>query len=141
MGNSVVGERVRIRRKQKGLTLDDIANEIGVAKSTIQRYETGSIERLKLPVIEAIARVLEVNPAWLVGKSDEMETRPKETSDASSSGKRELSGDKEDDHDIYIIRRAKSRMTAKEWEKQMRIMEASFGDYFSDDYVDDDLDE
>ena len=29
----------------------------------------------------------------------------------------------------------------EEWNKQMRVIEASFGDYFSDDYVDDDLDE
>ena len=72
MGNPVVGERIRMRRKELGMTLDDIAGEIGVAKSTIQRYETGTIEKLKLPVIEAIARVLRVAPEWLVGKSDNM---------------------------------------------------------------------
>lgn len=72
MGNPVVGERIRMRRKELGMTLDDIAGEIGVAKSTIQRYETGTIEKLKLPVIEAIARVLRVAPEWLAGKSDNM---------------------------------------------------------------------
>lgn len=72
MGNAIVGERITIRRKALGLTLDDIASEIGVDKSTIQRYEKGTIEKLKLPVIEAIARVLKVNPAWLVGKSDDI---------------------------------------------------------------------
>ena len=58
MGNTIVSSRMKERREQLGLTLDDIASEIGVAKSTIQRYEKGTIERLKLPVIEAIAGVL-----------------------------------------------------------------------------------
>lgn len=71
MGNSIVAARMRARRESLGLTLDDIAAEIGVSKSTIQRYETGTIERLKLPVIEAIANVLNVDPAWLIGKSDD----------------------------------------------------------------------
>lgn len=72
MGNKVIGDRIRQRRQQIGLTLNDIAIEIGVAKSTIQRYESGDIEKLKLPVIEAIARVLSVSPSWLCGKSDDM---------------------------------------------------------------------
>lgn len=71
MGNSIVATRMQRRREELGLTLDDIALEIGVARSTIQRYEKGTIEKLKLPVIEAIANVLQVDPAWLVGKSDD----------------------------------------------------------------------
>lgn len=54
------------------MTLDDIATEIGVARSTIQRYEKGTIQNAKMPVLEAIARVLRVNPSWLCGKSDDM---------------------------------------------------------------------
>lgn len=72
MGNKVVGERIATRRKQLGLTLEDIAQEIGVAKSTIQRYERGTIETIKLPVIEAIANIMSVDPAWICGKTDNM---------------------------------------------------------------------
>ena len=75
MQNQLIGRKIESRRKELGLTLDDIAKEIGVAKSTIQRYEKGSIEKIKLPVIEAIARVLSVDPAWLCGKSDQMVSR------------------------------------------------------------------
>lgn len=71
--NKIIGERIEQRRKQLGLTLEDIAQEIGVAKSTVQRYEKGTIDRIKLPVIEAIARVIAVNPAWICGKTDTME--------------------------------------------------------------------
>lgn len=73
MQNQMIGERIGIRRKQLGLTLDDIAQEIGVAKSTVQRYEKGTIEKIKLPVLEAIARVLSVDPAWLCCKTDKMQ--------------------------------------------------------------------
>lgn len=69
MDNSKIGNRISQRRTEIGLTLDDVAAEIGVAKSTVQRYEKGSIEKIKLPVIEAIARVLKVNPSWIIGKS------------------------------------------------------------------------
>lgn len=72
MGNPALGERIFQRRTQLGMTLDYIADEIGVAKSTIQRYEKGQIDKIKLPIIEAIARVLRVNPAWLCGKSNDM---------------------------------------------------------------------
>lgn len=73
MENKKIGIRIEQRRKEKGMTLDDIAQEIGVAKSTVQRYEKGTIEKIKLPVLEAIARVLDVNPAWLCFKSEVME--------------------------------------------------------------------
>ena len=70
MTNIEIGQRIKQRRLDMDLTQGDIANEIGVAISTIQRYETGAIDKIKLPVIEAIARVLRVSPDWLVGKSD-----------------------------------------------------------------------
>lgn len=74
MGNIEIGNRIEFRRKQLNLTLDDIASEIGVAKSTVQRYEKGTIEKIKLPVIEAIARVLDVDPAWICCKTDIMDS-------------------------------------------------------------------
>ncbi len=71
-----IGERIYQRRKELKLTLQEIADYIGVTKSTIQRYEAGKITTPKLPVIDAIARALMVNPMWLIGKSDKMEISP-----------------------------------------------------------------
>jgi repressor LexA len=70
--NIEVGRRIQMRRKQLGLTLDDISAAIDVAKSTVQRYEKGTIQKLKMPVLESIANALRVNPSWLACKSDEM---------------------------------------------------------------------
>lgn len=72
MTNYEIGRRIEERRKSLGLTLEDVASAVGVAKTTVRRYEQGSFDKLKLPIIEAIARVLDVNPAWLVGKDVSM---------------------------------------------------------------------
>lgn len=71
--NLLIGQRMEARRLELGYTLDDVATSIGVAKSTIQRYEKGKIEKLKLPVIEAIAAFLDVTPSWICCKTDIME--------------------------------------------------------------------
>ena len=94
MDNKAIGLRIEQRRKQLSLTLEFVANEVGVAKSTIMRYERGTIEKIKLPVIEAIARVLEVNPSWLCCKTDDMainnEQPPSVSAEGLSDIKREL---------------------------------------------------
>ena len=70
MTNIEIGIRIAERRSALGLTMDDVAQKIGVAKSTIQRYEKGQIQKIKLPVIESIASALGVNPDWLIGNTD-----------------------------------------------------------------------
>lgn len=71
MTNEEIGLRISYRRNQLGLTMDDVAKKIGVARSTIQRYEKGTIEKIKLPVIESIASALSVNPNWIIGNTDD----------------------------------------------------------------------
>lgn len=73
MTNIEIGNRIKYARNLRDVTLDDIAKKVGVAKSTIQRYENGKINSIKLPVVESIAISLNVNPAWIVGKSDIIE--------------------------------------------------------------------
>ena len=63
-----IGERIKQARDFRNYTLDDIASDIGVTKSTIQRYENGLITKPKLPVLQAIASSLRVNPAWISGQ-------------------------------------------------------------------------
>lgn len=71
--NAEIGSRIKYARNLRNATLDDIAQKVGVTKSTIQRYETGKINAIKIPVVESIAMALNVNPLWIVGKSDIME--------------------------------------------------------------------
>jgi|GEM_PF-1006019 len=72
MDIKIIGDRIKQARTLRNYTLDDIACEIGVAKSTIQRYENGLISKPKLPVLQAIADSLRVNPAWISGQEVSM---------------------------------------------------------------------
>lgn len=68
--NIEIGTRISSARNMKCLTLEDVASKVGVAKTTIMRYEKGTISKIKLPVIESIAHALEVDPNWIIGNTD-----------------------------------------------------------------------
>lgn len=65
-----ISENIAKRRKGLGLTLDEVAAGVGVATSTIQRYESGRIENYKIPVLNSIAAVLRVSPEILYGREE-----------------------------------------------------------------------
>ena len=54
-------------RKEKKLTLEEIAAALGTSKQTIHRYENGIISNVPPEKVEALAKVLEVTPAELMG--------------------------------------------------------------------------
>lgn len=90
--NQQVGERIKSRREELGLTLKDVAGRIGVAGSTVMRYEAGTIGKPKLPVLEAIAGVLGVNTRWLTGESEIM-TADKNSAGLNTRDERDISKD------------------------------------------------
>lgn len=69
-----IGEKIQERRQALRISVFELANRLHMSKATVHRYESGDIKTIKLPVIESIARELRCNPAWLIGKSDRMET-------------------------------------------------------------------
>lgn len=64
-----IGSRIKERRKELNISAVDLADRLGLSKATIHRYENGDIKNIKLPVVDAMAQVLKVNPLWLLGKS------------------------------------------------------------------------
>ena len=70
---STIGERIRKRRKEKRLTLEALAQAVGTSKQTIQRYESGVISHIPFDKVEAIAEVLDVQPAHLLGWDREID--------------------------------------------------------------------
>lgn len=65
-----IGMRISATREDVGITRKELAERIQVAASTITRYEKGTISKIKIPVIGAIARALNVNPLWIIGESE-----------------------------------------------------------------------
>ena len=60
-----IGERIRIRREELGLTQQDLADAVGTTRNTISRYETGQSE-MGLLVFSAISKALRVSTAFLL---------------------------------------------------------------------------
>lgn len=58
------------RRKELGLTLLQIAEAVGVTEATVQRWESGNIKSVRYEKIGALAEVLRVTPAALMGWDD-----------------------------------------------------------------------
>lgn len=75
-----VGERIKARRKELGISADDLAKQIGVDRTTMFRYEKGTIEKMPVSALIPIANALRVDPVWLLtGRSDEAAPAPTTT--------------------------------------------------------------
>lgn len=62
-----IGERIKNRRKELGLTVDELAQRLGKNRATVYRYESNDIEKLPTTVLEPLAKALDVTPAYLMG--------------------------------------------------------------------------
>ena len=62
-----IGQRIRTKRKEMGMSVDELAARLGKDRSTVYRYEKGDIENLPLDVLEPIASALDTTPAVLMG--------------------------------------------------------------------------
>lgn len=71
-----IGENIKKRRKYLGKTLEEVADIIGVSRQTMSRYETGVISNIPSDKVEAIARVLETTPSYLMGWSEQICDEP-----------------------------------------------------------------
>lgn len=62
-----IGQRIKQRRVELGLSVDDIAEKIGKNRATVYRYESSEIEDLPTSVLEPLAKALLTTPAYLMG--------------------------------------------------------------------------
>lgn len=62
---------MKIRRKELGYTLKDIADMMDVTEATVQRWESGNIKSLRQGRIAKLADVLGVSPSVLMGWEDD----------------------------------------------------------------------
>ena len=70
MNTLKIGKRIKEQRNILNLTQEELGTPLGLNKSTIQRYEAGRVERIKLPIIQELSKRLNVNPDWLACKTD-----------------------------------------------------------------------
>ena len=76
-----IGERIKRRRKELGLSAEQVAERLGVSPATIYRYESNDIVNMRIDKLEPIAKVLRTTPAHLMGWEDESSQPDKEMDD------------------------------------------------------------
>lgn len=67
-----IGDRIKARREQLGLSGEYVAKLLGKDKSTYYRYERGEIENLPYVVLRPLAKILGVSEAWLLTGQEEI---------------------------------------------------------------------
>lgn len=70
-----VGERIRDRRRELGLSADHVAKALGKDRSTYYRYESNDIENMPMSILQPLAKILGVSEAFLISGRHEVPTK------------------------------------------------------------------
>lgn len=62
-----VGKRIKERRNELQMSVDELATKLNKNRATVYRYEKGEIENLPLDVLEPLAKALDTTPQYLMG--------------------------------------------------------------------------
>ena len=65
-----IGDRIKQRRLEIGLSVDQVADKIGKNRATVYRYESSEIEKFPIDVLTPLAEALRTTPAYLMGWDD-----------------------------------------------------------------------
>lgn len=71
---AIWNERIRNKRLEKGITLAQIADILGVTEATAQRYESGSIKSVPYEHMCAYGQLFNCSPAYLMGWESDVAT-------------------------------------------------------------------
>lgn len=64
------GQRIRLRREELNISQTDLAEKIDVSKQTLYKYETDIVTNIPSDKIEAIAKILDTTPGYIMGWED-----------------------------------------------------------------------
>jgi repressor LexA len=68
-----MSRKIRELRLSRRMTLEQVADIVGVGKSTVRKWETGMIANMKRDKIALLAKALGTTPAYLMGWREEKE--------------------------------------------------------------------
>ena len=77
-----IANKIKARRLELGLTLEDVGKAVGVGRSTVRKWETGMIKNMGRDKIAALAKVLQISPVELVPLPDQTRTEDEERLEA-----------------------------------------------------------
>lgn len=83
---STTGERIKARRKQLSISADELAERVGVSRSTVFRWEKGDVEKIPALELNSIAQALQTTDAYLFGAVDDPEWTGPSTRETEQHG-------------------------------------------------------
>lgn len=98
-----VGERIKERRNELGMSVDELAVRLNKNRATVYRYEKGDIENLPIDILEPLAKALDTTPQYLMGWNDSP------NADAVTIG------------ELLRIMRLQRNMTVEEYSKEVGV--------------------
>ncbi len=71
MNQCNIGQRIKRKREDQKLSLQFVADKLDVNRSSVMRWENGETNRIKLPMLERLAQILQTTPGYLMGYEEE----------------------------------------------------------------------
>jgi len=70
------GERIKKLRIEKGITQEEMAKALKTTKQTISKYENGVVTNIPSDRVEAMSKLLETTPEYILGWEKKVEESP-----------------------------------------------------------------
>ena len=97
MQSKLFQQRLKGLRKEKGITLERLAKEIGTTKVTLSRYENGD-RSPKLEFVAALSNYFNVEMTWLAGVDNSKFSKTKNDNTLKYKFQKELNKEKDGKH-------------------------------------------
>ena len=66
----IMGQRIQQKREEAGLSVEELAQKIGVSRQMIYRWQSGSVKNIDRDHIGKMAALFHVSPEWLMHMED-----------------------------------------------------------------------
>ena len=106
-----IADRIRNRRLELGLSVDDLAKRLNKNRATVYRYESNYIKSYSPDVLSTLADALQTTPAYFYGYD---ETQQNDTTNAP---------------EIRIVSGMMERMTKEQQEQVVNVIRAMFANH------------
>lgn len=113
-----IGQRIKNRRLELNMSVDELATKIKKNRATVYRYESNDIEDLPTSVLEPLSKALQTTPGYLMGWEDKKS--PSENTD-------ELQND-----DLIILNKNAKNLTPEQRKQLLDMAKVMFKEDWDD---------